>query len=203
MIDRHLSHFLTQNPSQADMNILNMLNAKYIVTGDDQVFTNPDALGNAWLIDKITYAATADAEMEALDSINPATTAVSDNKFKEILGASIAPKAPGDTIFETSYAPNRLTYHGKSANGGVAVFSEIYFPWGWKATINGTEAPIARVDYLLRALKVPSGEWDIIMTFDPKSTHTATTIATIAIVIIYLTAILALIYAAIPLKRKK
>ena len=203
MIDRHLSHFLAQNPTQADMNILNMLNAKYIVTGDDQVFTNPDALGNAWLIDKIIYVATADDEMGALDSINPAVTAVSDSKFKEILGSGIPEKAPGDTIFETSYAPNRLTYHGKSANGGVAVFSEIYFPWGWKASINGADAPIARVDYILRALKVPSGEWDIVMTFDPKSTHTATTIATIAIVIIYLTVILAILSAALPLKRKK
>ena len=201
MIDRHLGNFLSQSPTQADMNVLNMLNAKYIVTGDDQVFTNPDALGNAWLIDKLVYASNPDAEMAALDTINPATTAVSDNKFKDVLGALATNKAAGDTIYETTYAPNRLTYHGRSAKGGVAVFSEIYFPWGWQATINGEPAEIGRVDYILRALKVPAGEWDITMTFDPKSTHTATTIATIAIVIIYLLVILAIVCAIRPLKQ--
>lgn len=201
MIDRHLGNFLSQSPTQADMNVLNMLNAKYIVTGDDQVFTNPDALGNAWLIDKLVYASDPDAEMAALDTINPATTAVSDNKFKDVLGTLATNKAAGDTIYETTYAPNRLTYRGRSAKGGVAVFSEIYFPWGWQATINGEPAEIGRVDYILRALKVPAGEWDITMTFDPKSTHTATTIATIAIVIIYLLVILAIVCAIRPLKQ--
>lgn len=203
MIDRHLGNFLSQNPTEADMNILNMLNARYIVVSDDKVFANPDALGNAWLIDDIIYVENADDEMNALDTINPASTAVSDSKFKDILGTSIPQKAPGDTIFETSYAPNRLTYHGKSANGGIAVFSEIYFPWGWKATINNTDTDIARVDYILRAIRVPAGEWDITMNFDPKSTHTATTIATIAIVIIYLLVILAIVGAIKPLKTKK
>ncbi len=203
MIDEHLGNFIAQNPSQADMNVLNMLNAKYIVMSDDQVFANPDALGNAWLVDTVLYAANPDAEMEALESINPAITAVSDDKFKEILGVNTAAKVSGDTIFETSYAPNRLTYHGKSAKGGIAVFSEIYFPWGWTATINGDNADIARVDYILRAIKVPAGEWDITMKFDPKSTHTANTIAIIAIVIIYLLVILAIICALRPVTAKQ
>ena len=55
MIDRHLGNFQSGNVSQADMNVLNMLNAKYIVTGDDKAFVNPDALGNAWLVDRIIY----------------------------------------------------------------------------------------------------------------------------------------------------
>lgn len=203
MIDRHLGNFSGGTPTQADMNILNMLNAKYIVMGADQVFVNPDVLGNAWLIDNIIYAPDADAEMAALDTINPAITAVSDNKFKETLGTSVPQKAPADTIFETTYAPNRLSYHGRSANGGIAVFSEIFFPWGWECTVNGESTPIGRVDYLLRAIRVPAGEWDIIMKFDPKSTHTATTIATIAVILIYLLVIMAIVVAVKPSKTKK
>ena len=122
MIDRHLIKFQGGDVSEADMNVLNMLNARYLVMSDDEVYVNPDALGNAWFVDKVMYVDGADAEMAALDTINPAVTAVSDAKFRDILGANVPVKQPGDTIFETTYAPNRLTYHAQSGKGGVAVF---------------------------------------------------------------------------------
>lgn len=203
MIDRHLGNFQSGNVSQADMNVLNMLNAKYIVTGDDKAFVNPDALGNAWLVDRIMYVDGADAEMGALDSINPATTAVSDNKFKDMLGTSVAPKEPGDTIYETSYAPDRLTYSVNSARGGVAVFSEVYFPWGWKASVDGNEVPVARVDYLLRAIKVPAGKHVIDMQFEPRTISTTTTIAYIAIILIYLSVLGAMALYFFPMKHSR
>ena len=105
--------------------------------------------------------------MKFLDNFNPATAAVADAKFKDALRAA-KPKQAGDTIFETTYAPNKLTYHTHSAQGGLAVFSEIYFPWGWKATIDGKEAKIGRVNYVLRAMQVPAGDHTIVMTFDPQ-----------------------------------
>lgn len=114
-----------------------------------------------------------------------------------MLGAS-APKTAGDTIFETGYAPDRLTYHAKSARGGVAVFSEVFFPWGWNATIDGKPAEIGRVNYVLRALKIPAGSHSIELTFDPRSLHTTTNVAYVSIIIIYLGIIAAL---AVPVVR--
>lgn len=203
MIDRHLGHFLTGNVSEADVNVLNMLNAKYIVMADDKVVTNPAALGNAWFIDNVVYAENADKEMAALDTIQPALTAVSDARFREILGDAIPTKAPGDTIYETSYSPDRLTYRANSAKGGVAVFSEVYFPWGWTVTIDGKEAPLARVNYLLRAVRIPAGSHDIEMTFRPDSVKATETVSLASVTIIFISVILALALGirALPAKR--
>lgn len=110
---------------------------------------------------------------------------MADAKFSKTLGNASA-KAPGDTIFETTYAPNRLTYHARSARGGVAVFSEVYFPWGWTATIDGKPAEIGRANYVLRALRVPAGEHKIEFAFDPQSLHVTNTVSIVAVVLIYL-----------------
>ena len=144
-----------------------MLNTRWVIVDEQQAQLNPEALGNAWWVDSLTYVNNADAEMKFLDNFNPATAAVADAKFKDALRAA-KPKQAGDTIFETTYAPNKLTYHTHSAQGGLAVFSEIYFPWGWKATIDGKEAKIGRVNYVLRAMQVPAGDHTIVMTFDPQ-----------------------------------
>ena len=147
--------------------VVNMLNGKYVIMSDDKVQQNPDALGNAWFVDSLTYVKTADEEMHFLDKFNPATNAVADAKFKDVLGEA-KPTQPGDTIFETTYAPNKLTYHAHSANGGLAVFSEIFFPWGWEATVDGKKVDIGRVNYVLRALQLPAGDHSIVFTFDPQ-----------------------------------
>lgn len=185
LIDRHLSHFTQGSETDADWNVLNMLNARYIVGMDGQALRNPEAYGNAWFVDNVDYVDTPDREMAKLSEINPRLTAVADRKFESILGKP-ATVSPGDTIVETSYAPNRLTYRSHSDKGGVAVFSEVYFPWGWTATIDGKEAEIGRVNYVLRALNVPAGDHEIVMSFDPPSLHTTDTLATTAIIIIYL-----------------
>lgn len=185
LIDRHLSHFTQGSETDADWNVLNMLNARYIVGMDGQALRNPEAYGNAWFVDNVDYVDTPDREMAKLSEINPRLTAVADRKFESVLGKS-ATVSPGDTIVETSYAPNRLTYRSHSDKGGVAVFSEVYFPWGWTATIDGKEAEIGRVNYVLRALNVPAGDHEIVMSFDPPSLHATDTLATTAIIIIYL-----------------
>ncbi len=187
--------------SKGNMGVLNMLNAKYFLSGE-QYEVNPDALGNAWWIQKLDYVDNADREMAALDSLDTATAAVADRKFQSTLGNAL-PKSPGDTIYETTYAPNRLTYKARSAKGGVAVFSEVYFPWGWKATIDGKEASIARVNYVLRALRIPAGSHDIVFTFDPESTKVTNTLSVIAITIIYVLAAGALALVVVRLRGKK
>lgn len=175
--------------NKGNLKVLNMLNAKYFIGADESgqpVYeVNPDALGNAWVVEDVQYVDNANAEMAALDSINPAQTAVADKKFTKVLGANSI-KSPGDTIYQTTYAPNRLTYHANMAKDGVAVFSEVYFPWGWTATVDGKEVEIGRVDYVLRALRLPAGKHSIEFVFNPESIALTDTLATVSIVIIYL-----------------
>ena len=102
---------------------------------------------------------------------------------------------PGDTIYETSYAPNHLTYKSHSANGGLAVFSEIYFPWGWKVSVDGKPVEMGRVNYVLRALQLPAGDHEIDFKYDPDEVNKTQSWATIAVVIIYLLLLTALNYA--------
>ena len=175
--------------NKGNLEVLNMLNARYFIGRDEAGQTvceqNPDAMGNAWFVDQVDYVASANEEMSALTDLAVDSVAVADKAFEAVLGKS-QPKMPGDTIYETTYAPNRLTYHAQTQKGGVAVFSEVYFPWGWKATVDGKEAEIGRVNYVLRALNLPAGSHTIEFVFDPESIHVTDTMATISIIIIYL-----------------
>ncbi len=192
---------LDRQISKGNMGVLNMLNTKYFLSGD-QYEKNPDALGNAWFVDSIFYVANADKEMAALDSLNTATVAVADEKFRSSLGNAL-PKVSGDTIYETSYAPNALTYKAKTGKGGIAVFSEIYFPWGWTATIDGKEAPISRVNYVLRALRIPAGQHEIKFRFDPQSVRVTNNISVASVTGIYILCALALIILILPVIKKR
>ncbi len=204
LIDKHLGNFARGSYSEADLRVLDMLNARYIIAPDGQLVFNDKALGNAWFVEDVRYVDGADAEMAALAEIDPATTAVADSRFRVALtdpsivadsrmdAKSIA--APGDTIYETTYAPDRLTYVSRSAHPRVAVFSEVYFPWGWEATIDGKPAELGRVNYLLRALNVPAGTHRIEMRFDPKSVKTTVAAARVSVSLIYIMALCALLY---------
>ena len=192
---------LDRQISKGNMGVLNMLNTKYFLSGD-QYEVNPDALGNAWFVDSIYYVANADKEMAALDSLNTASDAVAGEKFRPMLGNAVR-KAPGDTIYETSYAPNALSYKAKTGKGGIAVFSEIYFPWGWTATIDGKEAPIGRVNYVLRALRIPAGEHEITFRFDPQSVRVTNNISVASVTGIYILCALALIILILPVIKKR
>jgi len=192
---------LDRQISKGNMGVLNMLNTKYFLSGD-QYEENPDALGNAWFVDSIYYVANADKEMAALDSLNTVTVAVADEKFRSSLGNAL-PKVSGDTIYETSYAPNALTYKAKIGKGGIAVFSEIYFPWGWTATIDGKEAPISRVNYVLRALRIPAGQHEIKFRFDPQSVRVTNNISVASVTGIYILCALALIILILPVIKKR
>ena len=167
--------------------VLNMLNAKYFLS-DGGYSENPDAFGNAWLVDTLTYVGNSKEEMEALSTLEHRNTAVADRKYADVIGTPL-PIAAGDTIYETSYAPNKLTYKAHTANGGVALFSEVYFPWGWKATVNGKETPIGQADYVLRALRLPAGDSEIVMEFNPESVNKANGVAMASVILIYLLAL--------------
>ncbi len=170
--------------AQNNQRVVDMLNTKYIITDDNNYQLNPGALGNAWFVDSIAWVKGADQEMAALDSLPVAHAAVADEQFRDVL-KDAQPVQPGDTIALTSYAANKLTFKSHSANGGLAVFSEVYFPWGWQATIDGKPAPIGRVNYVLRAMQLPAGDHTIVMTYDPQEVHQTEGLATGAIIAIF------------------
>ena len=177
--------------------ILNMLNTKYFILPNGQnggtvSILNPYAYGNAWFVNQIKYANNANEEIEALNDILPTETAVADARFKDILGETdgeTAGTSYGASIRLTEYQPNRLVYETNNAAEGIAVFSEIYYPDGWVVTIDGNPSELARVDYILRGMRIPAGKHTIEMRFDPASLHVTESIAYGALGLLAITAI--------------
>jgi len=159
--------------------VMNMLNIKYLVYGPgrDNVIVNPNALGNAWFVDQAVAVHSPTEELAAVCAADTKHVAViDDSKFKpgQFSGDSTA------TITLTEHTPNRMKYESQSQQNGLAVFSEIYYPKGWKATIDGKEAEILRADYVLRALNVPAGKHTIEFKFEPAAYVTGNKVTTAA-----------------------
>ncbi len=159
--------------SKQNMEVLNMLNAKYFIIPDEnnrpQAQLNPEALGNGWFVDEIKWVDNANEEMKALNDFDPAKTVIIDRRFASIFDGKTATQDSSATIRLTKYLPDELHYTVSSQKGGIAVFSDIYYPHGWVATIDGAETAIARANYVLRAMYIPAGEHSVVMTFHPKS----------------------------------
>ena len=168
--------------------VLNMLNTKYFILplqgGTTVALQNPYAQGNAWFVNKIVYVGDANAEYAQVAKINLQTEAVADKKFESALGQAITNDSTA-TVCLTSYQPNNLRYTVDSKNGGIVVFSEIYYP-GWTATVDGTPTPIARVNYILRAITVKPGKHTVVFDFHPSSIRTTEIIAYISLVLLLL-----------------
>jgi hypothetical protein len=159
----------------ANPGILNMLNTKYIISADEQgnkvAQANPGALGHAWFVEKYKIVPNADAEMSALDSLNPRIEAVLDQRFADKLaGLTLQPDSSAK-ISLISYAPNALVYESDAKNEGLAVFAEIYYNVRdeWKVTIDDKPVDLLRANYVLRALRVPAGKHTIKFSFEPVS----------------------------------
>ena len=159
--------------------VLNMLNTKYFIfplqNNQTLPMQNPYAMGNAWMVDKVTYVATANEEIEGVGKVDLRHEAVADKRFEETLGASTAQDSTS-AVTLLSYEPNRLKYEVNSEKGGVVVFSEIYY-LGWTATVDGKEVELGRVNYILRALRVEGGNHQVELAFFPRSITITETIA--------------------------
>jgi hypothetical protein len=163
----------------AKLNVLNMLNTKYVIvpTKDAVIpIPNPQANGNAWFIKSIKTVPTADSEIVALYTVNTKREAVIQQKNKELAGVADT-YANNGTITLQSYKPNDLVYQSESKDKGFAVFSEIYYPKGWNAYIDGALTPHTCVDYVLRGMEVPAGKHTIEFKFEPKVYKTGNSIA--------------------------
>ena len=160
--------------------VLNMLNTKYVILGlkdnGKLPVQNPWAQGNGWFVNQIEYVPDADAEIAALHNIDLRRMAVVDRQFEKVLGEQTLQSDSTATVKLTGYEANRLTYEVNSQKGGVVVLSEIYYP-GWTCTIDGKPVEIARANYVLRAVKVPAGKHEMVMTFDPQTVHVTEAIA--------------------------
>ncbi|MEM8585778.1 MAG: YfhO family protein [Bacteroidota bacterium] len=181
---RRYDDLINRQLSRGNQSVFNMLNTKYYLVngpnGQPQAQRNPGALGNAWFVDNIQYVNSHDEEMAALNEFDPGSTAiVKADEFQNQL-SGLDP-SPNGEITLTSYAPNRLTYTSSNAAEGLAVFSEIWYgpDLGWEVTINGEPAELVRANYVLRALRVPAGNHEIEMVFNPKSFSTGRTLSTI------------------------
>ena len=151
--------------------VLNMLNTKYFIVGLQNGQTvpvqNPYANGNAWFVDKISYVDNANEEIDAVGKLNLRHEAVADKKFEAQLGKA-TPETSTDLITLKAYEPNHLVYNVTSKNGGIIVFSEVYYP-GWTATVDGQQAELGRANYILRALNVKPGKHEVVLDFHPAS----------------------------------
>ena len=186
LIERQISRNNTQ--------VLNMLNTRYIITPEGQVQRNPAALGNAWFVTDVEKVRSPDQEINALTTLNPATTAVVDaSKFPVPQDNYVA---AGSTIQLTNYAPDDLKYQADAVQDGFAVFSEIYYKNGWNAYLDGKPVPYVRANYVLRALPVPAGQHTIEFKFEPKEYAIGNTVSLVSSIVLILALLGGLVYTA-------
>jgi hypothetical protein len=206
---RRMQQLFDYQIAKNNVRVLNMLNVKYVIQSDENgqklALQNPAANGNAWFVEKVKLVSSANEEIKALDSLDNKSVAVIDQNFKLPIGLKRLPIKDMDfqkdstaTIQLSTYKPNQLKYVSNNSNEGFAVFSEMYYQNGWKAMIDGKEAPIYRVNYVLRGLKVPAGKHTIEFKFEPQVVKTGSTIALISSI-----GMLLLIGAGVYFERKK
>ena len=165
-------------------NALDLLNTRYIITqqpvpgarevyrGEQTGFAvmeNPDAVPRAFLVGKTEVIASAEETWARLRSptFDPRRTAI----LPEPLDAATTPLDSSSTASATlqRYGPREIAWTVETDAPRLLVVSEIYYPAGWNAYIDGESAPIYRADYLLRAVPVPAGAHEVVMRFEPSS----------------------------------
>lgn len=155
-----------------NLSIFNMLNVKYVVRQDEEgnkfPIENPNANGNAWFVKELKKVASADDEITVLDSLDTRNVAVVNSAVFKNINRFDYQVDSSATISLVDYKPNHLTYESKNQNAGVAVFSEMYYANGWNAYIDGKLLDHFKVNYVLRALKIPEGNHTIEFKFEPK-----------------------------------
>lgn len=167
-INRFIENYQNGETAFQNLNVLNMLNARFFYAGGERngVFANPFANGNAWLISNIHEVQSPDEEIKELGEIDPRNTCIIDATKFQVSQKDFSAEG---TINLIEYKPDYLKYEANNSEAGFAVFSEIYYPKGWKATIDGSPTDIKRVNYVLRGLEIPPGNHSIEFKFEPAS----------------------------------
>jgi hypothetical protein len=158
--------------AQQNTGILDFLNVKYILypeeeSGELKPLLNPNALGPAWMVSEIETKATPDALLEALKETDFKTTAL---VLDQELPADFSKQYTLDSLAQITLSkakPDQLTYRVQTTTPAFAVFSEMHYPKGWKATLDGKPVPIINVNYVLRGVQVPANASVIEFRFEP------------------------------------
>ena len=169
---RKLQELFDYQFKEGNMKVLNWLNVKYVIVRNEKnqvtPILNDEALGNAWFVNQVIRKANDDEVMSELRNFDPATEVVVNNKeVKAVFPLQYSADSTA-TIQLKSYAPDALVYESNNAHDGFAVFSEMYYPHGWQATIDGKPAKFYPVDYLLRGMPIPAGKHTIKFSFEPE-----------------------------------
>jgi len=184
--------------SKGNMQVFNMLNAKYFIqrnpqNGQPQAALNAQAFGPCWLVKSIHYVKDGNEEMKALDSINVRDTAIIQQQYASRV--KFMPVADsGATIKLQSNDNDKLVYEFNGASNQFAVFSEIYYDKGWNAYLDGAKTEYCRVDYVLRGMSVPAGKHMIEFRFEPKSVATGDLVSSASALVVYLLLIGAIVW---------
>jgi len=176
--------------AQGNPEAYNMLNVKYFIVSDSSrqnliPQTNPDANGNAWFVNQIAWVPNADAEIDSLKTIDTKSTVLIDERFRGQLADFKTTTDSAASIKLTSYAPNKLTYTSSSATDQLAVFSEIYYENGWNAYVDGQLQPHFRCNYVLRGMKLPAGNHEVVFKFEPEVVTKGEGISLISSLLLY------------------
>lgn len=169
--------------------VINMLNTKYFIYNPEQPpLPNPHALGNAWLVKDVKLVDNAEQEITALKDFDPKQTAVVNKKFESGLSGFKSGSGDGE-IKLTAYQPNELKYEATVNSGPqLAVFSEIYYPKGWKCYVDDKETPIVETDYVLRSVVLPEGKHQVEFKFHPGSYFTGNKVSLASSILLLLAA---------------
>ena len=195
MIFQELVEKYMSKGGPALQNVLNMLNTRYIIQGGEergtppQAALNPDALGNAWFVKEFQLVENANAEMDSLERLAPRDKAIIQKRFSEYVTGLNIQFDSSNTIKLTKYIPDEMTYELKTKSEQLAVFSEIYYPEakGWHAYLDGNRIKgVMKADYVLRALRVPSGNHTLVMRFEPPAYYTGTAAARVGSLLVML-----------------
>ena len=146
------------------LNTLSMLNTKYIIfnqEGEKQIFKNEFSSGSAWFVKENINVFDDDQEIKSLDTLNYKEISVSQSfeskKYYNNTSSIVVAEKKSDYI----------RYDVSSDDTGLIIFSEIFYPKGWKAYINDQEVTMERFNYILRGLEVPKGKHRLEFVFDP------------------------------------
>ena len=162
--------------------ILNMLNTKYMIFGDTEnpeAVVNPQANGNAWFVSELKFVNSPNEEIKQIGEVDTKKIAVISKDDKKYFEGKPMQPDPAAVLNLTKYQPNELEFKTQSRTPQLAVFSEIYYPKGWKMFIDDQEVPYIKANYLLRAVHVPAGNHTVKMIFEPAVIQTGKVISMI------------------------
>ncbi|WP_418499158.1 YfhO family protein [Flagellimonas sp.] len=203
---RALQNLFEYHLYQNNLQVLNMLNVKYIIQQDEEGNSfpaiNDDANGNVWFVEQLIPVSSANEEILKLKDFNSKTQAIVNTKTYPKLTKLRYEVDSLAQIEVVDYRPDHIKYRSSNPKDGFAVFSEMHYPSGWYAYVDGEEQPHYKVDYALRGLKIPAGTHEIEFKFQPKVVETGSQIILISSILLGLVIVGGIGYSFVPKKSK-